>query len=370
MNIKHSTLRHSFFFFVTQYTFYFILLVIMSSSNVTSNLIASVKSASSNLNRYVPIFIYIFGILGNILNMIVLGQRTLRVNPSAIFLLLSSVAGLICIVSGLTSRMMSGFVNDLTLTIGWICRLRNVVLYWSRTVCFCMIVSAAIDRWLSSSPDQHRRQMSTLKNARRSILLVLTYSCIINAPIIFCYEANLTGALRPCYGSTYVCRLLTDLLYAFGTTILPIICMTIVGLLTINNVHHIRSRVRTVTGTAVGYTRRGVAITQNEQRTRRKMDRNLLKMLLVQVVTLIFLTCPHAIQKVYSSFEPSPPSQSLEGAIQTFIFDFVTLLAFAASGIPFYIYTLAGGTSFRNTLFNVIKHMWPTLRCESIFKFS
>ena len=115
-----------------------------------------------------------------------------------------------------------------------------------------MIVLATVDRWLSSSADVHFRQMSNLKNVQRSMLVVLLYTCIINAPILYCYEANLTGTVRGCYGSTYACRLTTDLIYAFGTTLLPLLLMIIYGLLTIKKVRHVRRRVQNVAKSVLG----------------------------------------------------------------------------------------------------------------------
>ncbi|CAF1095870.1 unnamed protein product [Adineta steineri] len=327
----------------------------MSSSNTSADLIASVNNVSNIILRYIPIFIYAFGLVGNCLNVLVLGQRNLRSTPSAIFFLFSSIAGCIVIVSGLTSRMMSGYSVDLTLTVGWICKIRNVVLYSARTLVLLMIVLATIDRWLLSSVNVHFRHMSNMKNVQRSICIAFIYTCVINAPIIFCYQANLTDTIRGCYGSTYACRLTTDLIYAFGSTLLPLFLMVVFGLLTVKNVRQVRRRVQVMDGTTTSQDNRITSPNVTEQQRLRKRDRSLLRMLFVQVSFLILLTCPHAIQKVYSSFAASPPPQSLEYAIQTLIFNFFTLFTFTASGMPFYIYTLTGGIIFRDALFDLIK---------------
>jgi hypothetical protein len=336
----------------------------MSSSNASENLIVSLNNISNSLNSYLSIFIFIFGIIGNSLNILVLSQRTLRSNPSAVFFLASSIAGIIVILSGLISRMMSGFGADLTLTVDWICKIRNVILYASRTLVLWMIVLATIDRWLSSSVAVNMRQLSSLKNARRSMFIIFIYTCLINAPILFCYEAGLTGVLRGCYGSTRACRLTTDLIYAFGTTLLPLSLMIVFGLLTIRNVRHIQSRVRIVTGSVLSFENRNVATKSHGQTQAKKTNRQLLKMLLVQVTLLFLLTSPHATEKVYSSFTVSPPSGSLQNSVQNLIFTIFTLMAFIASGMPFYIYTLTGGSLFRNALIDVVKTMIRKLLCH------
>ncbi len=95
----------------------------MSSSGDVS-LIASLNNVSSMLNRYFAIAIFIFGTIGNVLNCLILLQPTLRSNPCSLFFLVSSIAHLTFIYSGLTTRMLSGWAVDLTNTIGWLCKLR------------------------------------------------------------------------------------------------------------------------------------------------------------------------------------------------------------------------------------------------------
>ncbi len=81
-------------------------------STNTTNLILSINNASKELDRYFSIFIFIFGILGNLLNCLVLSQRPLRTNPCSFLFLISSIASLISILSGLTTRMLAGYVRS------------------------------------------------------------------------------------------------------------------------------------------------------------------------------------------------------------------------------------------------------------------
>ena len=342
----------------------YVLATTMSSSDTNADLIAWWNNASNSVNRYPPIFVYIFGIAGNFLNILVLAQRPLRSNPSAAFFIVSSIAGLIAIVSGLTSRMMAGYAVDLTLTVRWICVLRNYILYTARTVALWMITLATIDRWLSSSTDVNLRHKSKIKNAQRSILIIFICSCLFNGPILYCYDANLTGAIRGCYGSTYVCRLITDLIYAFITTLLPLFFMVIFGLLTIKHVRHMQNRLQNIPMPSVSYQNNSTLPNATGQRQVRKRDWYLLKMLLVQVTLLCLLTCGHAMTKAYTTIISNTPSDPLESAIQNFILNLFTLLNFIASGMPFYIYTLSGGSTFRNALFDLIKATGRKILCR------
>jgi hypothetical protein len=324
----------------------------MSSSD--ANLIASWNNASTVFNGYISIVIYIIGIVGNFLNILVLSQRRIRSNPSAILFLISSIAGNIVIVAGLTNRITSNWTADLTASIDWICKLRNVLLYGARTIVLWTIVVATIDRWLSSNVNIYWRQMSTMKNVQRNMLIVLLYTCIINAPIIYCYDTDQTGTLLRCYGSSYACRLTTDLIYAFGTTLLPLLVMAIFSILIIKNVRLMKSRVQN-TGIVLSHENTNTPQVIQMQIRRKKFDRQILIMLLIQVLLLLLFTSPHALQKVYTSFTIVPPTSSLQGAIQNCIFNIFSCLTFLASGMPFYIYTLFGGSTFRNAFIDLMK---------------
>ena len=153
-------------------------------------------------------------------------------------------------------------------------------------------------------------------------------------------------------------------MYAFGTTLLPLLLMIIFGLLTVRNVHHAQRRVRTVTGVISSRANKNTSANISELSQAKKRDRQLLKMLLMQVILLFLFTCPHAVQKVYSSFASTPPSGSLQNVVQTLILNILTLFTFIGSGMPFYIYTLTGGSVFRNAFVNLVKTITQKLLCR------
>jgi len=126
----------------------------MTSSD--ADIVAAWNNISDGINRYFSIFIFLFGIIGNILNILVLSQRSLRINPCSLFFLISSIANLIAILSGLTTRMLSGWALDLTNTIDWLCKFRAFILFLSRNIASWLILLAAIDRWFLSSLNVHR----------------------------------------------------------------------------------------------------------------------------------------------------------------------------------------------------------------------
>ncbi|CAF0840585.1 unnamed protein product [Adineta ricciae] len=330
----------------------------MSSSDAI--LIASINNATVQMNRYLPLIIFIFGLVGNLLNTLILSRRTLRTNPCALLFLVSSLSGIIAIISGLTTRLTAGWAVDLSETIGWLCKLRIFVLFVSRTMVIWFLVFASIDRWLSSCKDVQLRHLSSLKNSYRSILLVILFSIALNGPLLYCYEANLVGTPAKCFGFTAPCRLYTDLAFTCGNNVVPSLAMLLFGLLTIRNIHSMRNRVNN---------RQSSVLTQNsgiktQQQQQKKTDRSLFRMLCVQILFLILCTAPYTIYRLYSTVTPPAGSKpALQNVIEVLLFNFCTNLTYLATAMPFYIYTLCGGKVFRNEFYSVIADTFQKLKC-------
>ncbi|CAF1120321.1 unnamed protein product [Rotaria sordida] len=217
------------------------------SSSSDANLIAALNNASTQLNRYFGIFIFLFGMVGNTLNICILLQRALRSNPCAWLFLASSIVNGIGILAGLTPRPLSTWSADLTNTNQFLCKLRAFLLFDAITIGSWLIMLAAVDRWLSSSISAIRRQRSTLKNAQRGTILIVTVSTIIEAQQFYCFEANLTNTPLKCYTQTMICGIVSDLFFALITILIPLILMIIFGLLTISNVRKSQFRLHPTT---------------------------------------------------------------------------------------------------------------------------
>lgn len=181
-------------------------MLLLLTSTLDANLTTSWYHMSVQINCYFSIFLFIFGIVGNILNILVLSQRSLRSNPCAWLFLISSFANFIALLSGLTTRVLANWTPDMTDTVGWLCKLRVFTLYTSRTIASWLIMLASIERWLLSCLNAHYRQMSTLKNVQKGTVGIIVFSLILYAPILYCYEANLINTPLRCYSKTIECR--------------------------------------------------------------------------------------------------------------------------------------------------------------------
>ncbi|UJR14279.1 hypothetical protein I4U23_001269 [Adineta vaga] len=324
----------------------------MSSEVELSRLL---NELSIQFNRYFSIIILLFGTIGNLLNCLVLSQPSLRLNPCAYCFLLSSIANLISICFGLTTRILSGWHLDFTNTNTSLCKIRVYIMLVSRTIAFWLIALATFDRWCSSCHHYQRRKLSSLRNAQRVSILFVVCCSLIYSQVLYCYEANIFDAPLQCYGKDVRCRLITDIIYASITILCPILTMFIFGLMTISNVRQISSIILLQRQTIPNRTENQIYIQQERWR---KLDRYLLHVLFRQIILLVLLTIPQVIEKLYTTLTMSEKKLLLHISMDHFLYNFVLLLSYAASGMPFYIYTLSGGRIFRNTLRNLLQSMF------------
>lgn len=322
----------------------------MSTSDAKLN--AYLILITSEVNFYFGIFIFFFGIIGNILNILILSQRTLRTNTCVMILLASSITGTITILSGLTPRVSSKRNADISEYIQSICKIHGFLLYVFRFITFWLFTLATIDRWLVSSRKVYFRHLSSPKNVRRSIILLTFLSLILHSQIFHCYESNLLGTPLKCFNKDGLCRLMNDLMFAILTILCPVILIVIFGLMTISNIRQSRGRI--------------VAVVNNQQPGQRlhRTDQYLFMTLLIQVIVFACLTLPLAIEKLYATLSMNMHKSSLQLTIEDLSYEIFLLMTFLAPGMQFYINTLAGGEAFRKARLDLQKTIARKLFCR------
>ena len=316
--------------------------------------IALLNTVSVQVQRYGAVVVFIFGTVGNLLNCLALSQRGLRSNSCTLLFLFSSMSGLVSILVGLTTRILASWNSDPTGYVEWLCKTVTFTVFVSRNAFLWLIMLATIDRWLSSSASNARRQMSSVRNARRCTIAVLLLSIALYVHILYCYGANLTDAPLRCYGRTTVCRLMTDITYMFVTILFPLLMMAVFGLMTIWNIRRMKHRVIPTAGSVQTVVNGDTSGTVDAKQRWNRKDRHLVTMLFVQVILLIVFFIPLVVQKLYSTIAINGSSSRLQIVTAQFLSNTFILLSFTATGMPFYIYTLAGGPVFRRALSDLL----------------
>jgi cation transport ATPase len=207
--------------------------------------------------------------------------------------------------------------------------------------------------------------MSTVKNAYRSMILILSLATLLYAQLFYCYQANLINTPYKCYTHTEVCRIVTSMSDAFVAAAMPIMFMMIFGMMTISNVRQTQRRLQPLPMSTLVTATNGTLTNQAQQQQRRskKTDRHLLVMLLFQVIILTLLSLPFIVAEIYSTLTATQYKTPLQTAIVNFVFNFALLLVYLCCGTPFYIYTLSGGSVFRSALWNIVKNAGRMMRC-------
>ncbi|CAF4211442.1 unnamed protein product [Adineta steineri] len=325
----------------------------MSNTSTTILYIATLQNISNRITFSMSVIILVMGLIGNLLNCLVFGQRSLRSKPCVIYFLLASISNLIVIIAGVTPGALQSFfkIPNQTETVPVFCKLRIIVLFTMRTISSWLLTLATVDRSLISNTNVHRRRLSNLKNTYICILIVSISSSLIWVQAGYCFDANLIGTPQKCYAKSDICRIFNDLAQSLITTIIPALVMLAFGLLTIRNIRQ-SQQVKPSTD----------PMSTTISRNTRKDERSLTIMLLAQVILLTMFTLPQAGQKFYLTYSFYHTKNSSQRALESLIFNFVLLLTYIPSCIPFYLYTITG-VIFRQTLFNVLKKGFDLINC-------
>jgi hypothetical protein len=143
-----------------------------------------------------------------------------------------------------------------------------------------------------------------------------------------------------------------------------LVFMFIFGLMTILNVRKSQARLQPVTMTMNDHGHSLATVTTGHSTQRKKSDRHLLIMLFIQVSLMLLFTLPLAIYKLYTTMTRNVLKSTLENTIENLIFNIFLLFLYVSCGMPFYIYTLSGGSVFRKALFGLLETLRNKMMCR------
>lgn len=314
-------------------------------------IVITLTTATTQIYRYVPIFLLFSGLIGNAMSCLVFVQNTLRSNPCTWYFLAATIANIIYLLT-LLSPMLDAWnkVYNLINTIPILCKITMFIILITRTLSLWPIALASIDRYLASSTDPHRRQLRNRKPALFWLSMICLVFTLIWAESIYCFDANLLYTPIPCYTKSDACRLYNDITLSLITIITPSLLMLIFGLLTISNIRQSKRLAQPSSTEAV--------IPSGNSR---KLERTLTKMLLLQVFLAIILNLPHALCILYLTITFDQVKTLVQHVTDGFIFNVLLLLPFVSSCISFYIYTLSGSV-FRRTFKQSLKKAFGKLK--------
>jgi len=300
-----------------------------------TQIITTLNHISLQINQIVPLFIIITGTFGHICNIIIFSKRSQRRNPISVYFLSSTIVCLIALYIGVLVRYLQDIYsldpvnNNLVM-----CRIRSFTVYIALSLSNWYILLGTIDRYLISCDDNRRRQLSTIKNAYRSIVFITIVSILCYCHILILYNIqtflNVYDRLQNfCYPQRGNYRIFSDIQILLQFSLLPPLLMSVFVVLIIKNIHASHRRIA------------NTVVAQHHARIKRR-DLQLSKMLLVQVMITIICSLPLAVSQLLTTLTLTTTKTVLRLTIENFFALVARQLAFFNCSISFYVYTLAG----------------------------
>ncbi|CAF4139964.1 unnamed protein product, partial [Rotaria magnacalcarata] len=275
---------------------------------MSTDIITTLTVITFQMNRYLTIFILFFGAFGNVISLLIFYQTKHRTNPCAVYFFYTSAAGRIALYSGLLSRFFAGFSLDRSATDATICKLRAFIVWVSATASSWYITYATVDRYCISCREVRLRNLSNLRYTRRAMINTVVGASTVFAETFYCYVPNLRNSPLTCYAQNMVCRFYNETASALIFFFIPSTIMFIFGYASILNVKKLH------------YSIAPVASTNGTVMTMKKTDRQLIHMLIAQVILLTIFNIPLAAQRLYVTSTLNSAKTLLRSTIENLYF--------------------------------------------------
>ncbi|CAF3226103.1 unnamed protein product [Rotaria sp. Silwood2] len=312
--------------------------------------------------KYICLTIFVIGVIGNLLSVLVFSRASLRHRSCAIYFLALAITDIASLFASFIDTVLPSY-NNVSLTIKYlfICKLNPLMVYFTTDLSNFLLAVASIDRAVSIQCPLKSKQFCRARIAIYIIMTMLFALLIINSHIFWGFEIIDEQSQRIClpsktkivyynhpnsltYDRFYAIFDSLDMLFA---VLIPFIVMLICNIIILIRVITSRRSIATVLSTTVQ---------SKKSRKRYEKERQLTVMLLGSAAAFLVFTLPTEINDTVRAFRPSNLSQPKGAmALMTAVFIAMEQLNHA---IHFYIYTLTGRV-FRNELiqlFNFSKY--------------
>jgi len=217
------------------------------------------------------------GFVGNSMNILIFSSvRIYRTIPSTFYILVGSIDNMFYIIINLSTRILSeGYGIDPTKSSTIWCKTRNYFIGVLSLISFSCSCLATIDQFFVTSQNAYLRRCSKLQFAHRIVFIMIIIWCLHGIPTILYF--NISPITNICEPTNQIYRSYT-VIYILGLLFaIPIIIMVVFGWMTYLNIRH------TI----------GVAS--------QRADRQLTRMILMQVILVVISIFPYGILIFYQT---------------------------------------------------------------------
>jgi hypothetical protein len=283
---------------------------------------------SATLTIYYLTPIYIIGILGNILNIIIFLRRNLRVNACSQYFIGLSMAQIILFNSFAIIQIVAYLIGyNLSQTMIVICKIRVYLYMVSLGLMRQFLCLISIDRWVVTTRNARIRKLSSLRVIRWLIIGSILFWLLYSIHVLIGYQISPTRSctylVDPSYGLFYSIQLTVS-------SILTLIIMVVFSILTFRNVRG-SCRIQVVTQNTGNVTTAALVLPQNINRRRREIQ--LIKISLIQVISYVLLCMTASVFPLYSTLTLSQKKSSDQAAIDGFLITMSLLLLYTYNAV-------------------------------------
>ena len=285
----------------------------------------------------------VVGTIGTILNLTIFARQAhWSFSPCISYLFASSLATIPLLYVAILSRIGIGFQITPFFYIPILCKAQVYIANVSASLFIWFTTASFWDRYLSSSRNALKRNLSSVRNARRTIWIITLSVTIIYAQVFYCFEPSITTGSAPCSARNTQCSIVDTTLLFLLQFVTPPLLILYFGRSIYSSVHRPKNLSQT----------RDVSTTQEttaQTRRNKKADRLILRLVLIQGFLLLVCSSPNFIFRLYSTISMTTPKSSFRRSLENLIFN-VTLLTFYFEKVcAFYVYILTN-RHFRNIL--------------------
>lgn len=295
-----------------------------------------------------------FGNLGNLLAIGVFMQPEQRKNSCSLYLLTMSIFNICCVNIGVIPIIYALDHYDITAATLLGCQMQ----FYFRHVTFQMLRTAkalaCMDRYAICTSHARFRSFSHPKVAIYVVIGCCIFWSLIS--IYFSWIRSVVNNSCNVFNDTYL--MIYTIYYMMVSGVFPPLLMTTFSILVVRNLRSLRSRVQP--------SRKDDGKTQPPVRIIRKRDRDLMRMLFIEVIFYIITTMPFSVYLVYKSItDPLPKSQQRKQLESFITYMLQQFMLYFNTAVPFYIY-VATSPAFRRELRRLLIKLYASMTGKQI----
>jgi len=300
------------------------------------SLINTLELLIVEINRWICPIILIFGLSGNILNLIIFTRQTFLKQSCSLYFLCISLNNITMYLIGLTTRIIDdGFqLNLIYNNTNIYCKIRNYLVYTLFSISSWLLVLVSFDHLFSINQSTLQRQFYCSYRMAFKLISLIILICIlvhIHMLIFYGYYLKLDSynqLILTCTTNGFVYNLFFPFFILIFYSLLPPLLMSIINILTIKNFRKSRRQINSLTMFSLSRT----------MKIRRDINQ-LIKVLTLQIFILILFTIPHSIYWLYIAFTllNNTIKTNLTREYEKFSLNIVRILLYINYGSSFYI---------------------------------